>query len=101
MNSLGFHLSVDTHCSQYIIINLGMSKNFGNIDFDHLVFPNHMRVDYIRVYQDMQNINVGCNPPGFPTEDYIDQLVRELFLLGRSDIIIYREDTLKLIPIQT
>ncbi|KAF8204724.1 glucosidase [Pholiota molesta] len=24
----------------YIIINLGMSKNFGNIDFDHLVFPN-------------------------------------------------------------
>ncbi|KAF9481835.1 glycoside hydrolase family 16 protein [Pholiota conissans] len=57
----------------YIIINLGMSKNFGNIDFDHLQFPNRLLVDYVRVYQDAQSINIGCNPESFPTEDYINQ----------------------------
>ncbi|KAF8969431.1 glycoside hydrolase family 16 protein [Flammula alnicola] len=59
----------------YIIVNLGMSRNFGSIDFEHLVFPNHMRVDYIRVYQDVQHIKVGCNPKDFPTEDYINQYI--------------------------
>ncbi|KAF5322890.1 hypothetical protein D9619_000621 [Psilocybe cf. subviscida] len=56
----------------YIIINLGMSKNFGNIDFEHLVFPNHMLVDYVRVYQDINHVNIGCSPSSFPTEDYIN-----------------------------
>lgn len=52
-----------------------MSKNFGAIDFTHLTFPNHLRVDYVRVYQPPDAINVGCNPPGFPTEDYINRYV--------------------------
>ncbi|KAF9443326.1 glycoside hydrolase family 16 protein [Macrolepiota fuliginosa MF-IS2] len=56
----------------YMIINLGMSKNFGSVDFAHLTFPNHLRVDYVRVYQPMNNVNVGCSPPDFPTEKYID-----------------------------
>ncbi|KAF8914199.1 glucosidase [Gymnopilus junonius] len=56
----------------YIIINLGMSKNFGAIDFEHLTFPNHMYVDYIRVYQDVNHINIGCDPHDFPTADYIN-----------------------------
>ncbi|CAA7260065.1 unnamed protein product [Cyclocybe aegerita] len=59
----------------YIIINLGMSENFGTIDFEHLTFPVHMKVDYIRVYQDMYHVNVGCDPPNFPTEQYINQFV--------------------------
>ncbi|TFK68206.1 glycoside hydrolase family 16 protein [Pluteus cervinus] len=57
----------------YMIINLGMSRNFGFVDLDHLIFPNHMRVDYIRVYQNPSAINIGCNPPDFPTNDYIIQ----------------------------
>jgi beta-glucan synthesis-associated protein KRE6 len=60
---------------KYIIINLGMSENFGAIDFDHLTFPTHMRVDYIRVYQDIRHINVGCDPKGYPTLDYINKFV--------------------------
>ncbi|KAJ7891913.1 hypothetical protein B0H14DRAFT_3428340 [Mycena olivaceomarginata] len=40
---------------------VGMA-NFGFIDFDHLTFPAVMRVDW-----------VGCNPPDFPTADYINQ----------------------------
>ncbi|RDB19924.1 Beta-glucan synthesis-associated protein KRE6 [Hypsizygus marmoreus] len=59
----------------YMIVNLGMSKNFGTIDFEHLTFPNHLRVDYIRVYQPPDAINIGCNPKDFPTEDYINQYI--------------------------
>ena len=61
---------------KYIIINLGMSKNFGAIDFEHLTFPTHMRVDYIRVYQDIRHINIGCDPEGYPTLDYINKSVK-------------------------
>ena len=56
-----------------MIINLGMSKNFGAVDFEHLIFPNHLRVDYVRVYQPVNAVNVGCNPKEFPTTDYILQ----------------------------
>lgn len=80
-------------CSKYIIVNLGMSKNFGNIDFDHLVFPTQMRVDYIRVYQDVNAINIGCNPEDFPTEDYINQFVYSFNLC--MYLIFPFEDTLK------
>ncbi|SJL02140.1 related to KRE6-glucan synthase subunit [Armillaria ostoyae] len=55
----------------YIMANLGMSTNFGEVDLDHLTFPAVMLVDYIRVYQDPDNINIGCDPKDFPTADYI------------------------------
>jgi beta-glucanase (GH16 family) len=45
----------------YIIANLGMSLNFGAVDFEHLTFPAVMRVDYIRVYQPKDAINIGCD----------------------------------------
>ncbi|KAF8898908.1 beta-glucan synthesis-associated [Infundibulicybe gibba] len=57
----------------YIIANLGMSANFGDVDLEHLVFPTVMRVDYIRVYQRTDSINIGCDPKDFPTEAYINQ----------------------------
>ncbi|KAI0375114.1 glycoside hydrolase family 16 protein [Pilatotrama ljubarskyi] len=57
----------------YLIMNLGMSKNFGFVDFDHLSFPSTLRVDYIRVYQEPGNHNIGCDPPDFPTEAYINE----------------------------
>uniref|UniRef100_A0A8H7XY82 GH16 domain-containing protein n=1 Tax=Psilocybe cubensis TaxID=181762 RepID=A0A8H7XY82_PSICU len=59
----------------YIIVNLGMSKNFGSIDFEHLTFPTSMRIDYIRVYQDMHRVNIGCDPTDFPTADYINTYI--------------------------
>jgi hypothetical protein len=52
-----------------------MSYNFGSIDFEHLVFPAYMLVDYIRVYQPSNQRNVGCDPPDFPTADYINTYV--------------------------
>ncbi|KAJ3574781.1 hypothetical protein NP233_g1520 [Leucocoprinus birnbaumii] len=57
----------------YLIINLGMSKNFGSVDFAHLTFPNHLRVDWVRVYQPMHSVNIGCSPPDYPTEKYINE----------------------------
>ncbi|KIO25199.1 hypothetical protein M407DRAFT_210871 [Tulasnella calospora MUT 4182] len=57
----------------YLIINLGMSENFGEVDLEHLIFPTHMMVDWIRVYQPKDQINLGCDPDGFPTTPYINQ----------------------------
>ncbi|KAF8755074.1 Glycoside hydrolase family 16 protein [Rhizoctonia solani] len=59
----------------YILANLGMSYNFGPIDFEHLVFPAYMLVDYIRVYQPADQHNIGCDPPNFPTADYINTYI--------------------------
>ncbi|KAA1466606.1 glycoside hydrolase family 16 protein [Dentipellis sp. KUC8613] len=57
----------------YIIMNLGMSENFGKVDIAHLPFPVHMYVDYVRVYQPKGQRNVGCDPKDFPTQSYINQ----------------------------
>ncbi|KZP20198.1 glycoside hydrolase family 16 protein [Athelia psychrophila] len=57
----------------YLIMNLGMSKNFGTVDLANLPFPAHMLVDYIRVYQPKGSKNVGCDPPDFPTAGYINE----------------------------
>jgi beta-glucanase (GH16 family) len=59
----------------YIIANLGMSLNFGDVDFEHLTFPAIMRVDYIRVYQPKDAINIGCDPANFPTQAYINEYI--------------------------
>ena len=52
-----------------------MSRNFGFVDTDHLNFPAKLRVDYIRVYQDPNAKNIGCDPDDFPTQAYIYQYV--------------------------
>ncbi|KAK7468726.1 hypothetical protein VKT23_003229 [Stygiomarasmius scandens] len=59
----------------YILINLGMSTNFGTVDLEHLVFPTSMMVDWIRVYQRKDSINIGCDPKEFPTKAYIEQYI--------------------------
>ncbi|KAI0630856.1 beta-glucan synthesis-associated [Trametes polyzona] len=59
----------------YLIANLGLSTNFGFVDLDHLQFPATMKVDYIRVYQDPDAINIGCDPDDFPTAAYINKYI--------------------------
>lgn len=72
--------TVDVEGLQYLIANLGMSTNFGHVDLEHLTFPTSMKVDWIRVYQDPNNINYGCDTADFPTQDYINQyVILELF----------------------
>ncbi|KAJ7498598.1 beta-glucan synthesis-associated [Mycena latifolia] len=55
-----------------IVINLGISHNWGSIDLDTMVFPAEMLIDYVRVYQRDGETNIGCNPPDYPTTDYIN-----------------------------
>ncbi|KAL6309870.1 glycoside hydrolase family 16 protein [Sparassis latifolia] len=57
----------------YVIVNLGMSNNFFPVDLENLPFPATMSIDYIRVYQDPSNINIGCDPKDFPTAAYINE----------------------------
>ncbi|KAL9715895.1 hypothetical protein Ac2012v2_000338 [Leucoagaricus gongylophorus] len=59
----------------YLIANLGMSTNFGPVDVEHLKFPTTMRVDWVRVYQPVNQINIGCDPIDFPTQAYINQYI--------------------------
>lgn len=59
----------------YIIFNLGISPNFGAIDFDHLTFPAKLKVDWVRVYQDPDAISYGCDPKDYPTAEYINTCV--------------------------
>ncbi|KAJ3735969.1 glycoside hydrolase family 16 protein [Lentinula guzmanii] len=56
----------------YLIANLGMSSSFSFLDLENLVFPAIMRVDWIRVYQPPNAINIGCDPAAYPTMDYIE-----------------------------
>ncbi|WRT69225.1 uncharacterized protein IL334_006209 [Kwoniella shivajii] len=57
----------------YLIMNLGISENFGAVDYDGLekLWPVKMLVDYIRVYQDPNQRNLGCDPAAMPTAKYI------------------------------
>jgi len=57
----------------YIIANLGQSENFGTVDVAHIPYPVTMSIDYIRVYQPKDSINIGCDPPDYPTAAYIQQ----------------------------
>lgn len=59
---------------QYIVFNLGMSTSWEAPDFSELVFPSKMYIDYVRVYQreDVGQDGATCNPPGYPTTDYIN-----------------------------
>lgn len=56
-----------------IIANFGMSNSFAYINVDGITktLPATMRIDYIRIYQDEDEEMVTCDPPGYPTTDYI------------------------------
>ncbi|KAG9030154.1 hypothetical protein FRB95_004292 [Tulasnella sp. JGI-2019a] len=56
-----------------IAFNLGISPTFQAPDFKHLVFPSIFRIDYVRVYQKKGHTNIGCDPPDYPTADYINR----------------------------
>ena len=54
-------------------MNLGLSSSFAHgVDFSKLTYPATMLVDYVRVYQPSNAHNIGCDPPDYPTEAYIN-----------------------------
>ena len=61
--------------SQYIIMNLAISEGFSVVDYENLQFPAMLSIDYVRVYQPKNAINIGCDPVDFPTAKYIETWV--------------------------
>ncbi|SCV04553.1 LAME_0H19350g1_1 [Lachancea meyersii CBS 8951] len=54
-----------------VILNLGLSTNWAYIDFNSIFFPVTMSIDYVRIYQPSDAININCDPDDYPTYDYI------------------------------
>jgi len=54
-----------------MILNLGISGSWSEILFDLLKFPTVMQIDYVRIYQKPGQTSVTCDPPGYPTTEYI------------------------------
>ncbi|EDO14360.1 hypothetical protein Kpol_176p1 [Vanderwaltozyma polyspora DSM 70294] len=54
-----------------IIMNLGISNNWAYIDWQSIYFPVTMSIDYVRLYQPKNQVNVNCDPTDYPTYDYI------------------------------
>ncbi|KAF2404929.1 beta-glucan synthesis-associated protein KRE6 [Trichodelitschia bisporula] len=56
-----------------MVINFGMSNGFALLNLTGLadLMPATMRLDYVRIYQDEDNVMITCDPPGYPTTDYI------------------------------
>jgi len=56
-----------------MIVNFGMSSGFAALNMTGLgpLMPATMRIDYIRIYQDEDSVLMTCDPPGYPTTEYI------------------------------
>ena len=37
-----------------------------------MIFPSEYLIDYVRVYQRKDQVNIGCDPQEFPTAKYIN-----------------------------
>lgn len=56
-----------------IIFNMGLSKIWNpKLQADRLNLPAKFYIDYIRIYQPLDAIDMTCDPDDFPTSSYID-----------------------------
>lgn len=55
-----------------IVMNLGISNNWAYIDWQFIFFPVTMSIDYVRIYQPNNSIDMTCDPASHPTYDYIE-----------------------------
>ncbi|KAL8762184.1 MAG: hypothetical protein Q9184_001781 [Pyrenodesmia sp. 2 TL-2023] len=56
-----------------LVMNFGMAAGFSALNLTGLTasMPATMRFDYVRIYQDPDSKSMTCDPPGYPTTDYI------------------------------
>ncbi|KAG1715994.1 hypothetical protein ID866_1159 [Astraeus odoratus] len=73
----------------YLIMNLAISTNFATVDFTDLEFPVTMRIDWVRVYQPKNAINIGCDPKDFPTAAYINEYIEAY---SNPNLTTWRDD---------
>ncbi|KAM3077179.1 beta-glucan synthesis-associated protein [Clarireedia jacksonii] len=56
-----------------MVLNLGFSGAWSEILMGDLRFPTTMYVDYVRIYQREGEEMLTCDPPGYPTTQYIKE----------------------------
>ncbi|CCH46325.1 Beta-glucan synthesis-associated protein [Wickerhamomyces ciferrii] len=56
-----------------IILNLGISTAWSNIDWLFINFPVQFQIDYVRIYQPKGKTQLTCDPGDYPTQDYISK----------------------------
>ena len=54
-----------------MVLNLGMSGAWGEVNLANLKFPTIMHIDYVRIYQKPGQTSITCDPPGYPTTEWI------------------------------
>ncbi|KAL8710552.1 MAG: hypothetical protein Q9225_007274 [Loekoesia sp. 1 TL-2023] len=56
-----------------VVMNFGMAAGFSALNLTGLtpLMPATMRFDYIRIYQESDSKSITCDPPGYPTTQYI------------------------------
>lgn len=64
-----------------------MSEDFGEVDITNLAFPSYMMVDYIRVYQRPDKLNVGCSPASKPTSQWINCNKKQYTTSSKDDVL--------------
>eukprot|EP00879_Flechtneria_rotunda_P019055 GHRR01020007.1.p1 GENE.GHRR01020007.1~~GHRR01020007.1.p1 ORF type:complete len:303 (+),score=84.17 GHRR01020007.1:142-1050(+) len=57
--------------AMYLIINVAMANQSWSKVSETLQFPAVMSVDYVRIWQRSNAVDVGCNPTGYPTEQIL------------------------------
>lgn len=56
-----------------VIMNMGISNSWAYIDWLSIHFPINFKIDYIRLYQPEDAINLTCDPADYPTYQYIEE----------------------------
>ena len=54
-----------------MVLNLGISNSWSQVLIGDLRFPTVMHIDYVRIYQRPGQTSLTCDPPGYPTTEYI------------------------------
>ena len=66
------HRSLLTNCPPLVPRPSWLAaESFGRVDLEQLQFPSQYKLDYVRVYQKKDALNVGCSPPDYPTAQYL------------------------------
>lgn len=55
-----------------IVLNLGLSTAWSQIDWFHINFPVVFEIDYVRIYQPKGKTQLTCDPADYPTAEYIE-----------------------------
>lgn len=80
-----------------IILNLGFSTAWTEIDYANLKFPTTMHVDYVRWYQKPEEFSVTCDPEGYETTEYIKNHPKAYqnynLTVRRYFILIFQDET--------